>query len=130
MSALERLKGAMVRVEALVDFYKQSPTVTIDMMDSTTEVTMEDLETLLDGIKDRYGASELTQTFKTQKEIENDIRVAKEINEREEKIKEDIKQLGEEARRLEGLIAEEKGWLRGYNEGYEDGRGVEAGRIP
>ena len=53
MSTLERLRNSMVRVRSLVDFNKQNPTVTLDMIDCMTRVTIQDLKTLLDGLEDR-----------------------------------------------------------------------------
>ena len=53
MDAIERLKDAMTRVKALVDFYQESPTICIDMLDSFTDVTVEDLKILLEGLADR-----------------------------------------------------------------------------
>ena len=101
MNAIERLKGAMVRVKALVDFYRQQPTVTIDMMDSITEVTMEDLKILLDGLADRDISLKETKSNATEAEIE----MAKES------------------------IKEQEAWIKGYNKGYEAERDGEAKRV-
>ena len=101
MNAIERLKGSMVRVEALVDFYRQSPTATLDMLDSMTDVTIQDLETLLDALKDR-DISLKRPKFKTPREIERDAKLAKII------------------------VDEREIWERGYDRGYD--KGYEAGR--
>ena len=53
MNSMEKLKDSMFRVKALVDFYQQSPNTTLDSMDSFTNVTIQDLETLLEGLMDR-----------------------------------------------------------------------------
>ena len=82
MNALERLKGSMVRVKALVDFYQEHPATTLDMMYSMTAVTIKDLETLLDGLADR-DISLKRPKFKTPREIERDAKLAKVIIEEE-----------------------------------------------
>ncbi len=53
MDGIEKLKSAMVRVEALVNFYQEQGGITLDMMDSMTAVTIKDLKTLLEGLMDR-----------------------------------------------------------------------------
>ncbi|KKL23694.1 hypothetical protein LCGC14_2422790 [marine sediment metagenome] len=110
MDGIERLKGAMVRVEALVDFYKESPTVTLDMMDSFTEVTMEDLETLLDGLADR-DISLKRPKCKTPREIEKDAKLVKQLQ------------------TLIPLFVEREIWAREYEKGYKAGRDGEVKRI-
>jgi len=72
MNSMEKLKDSMVRVKALVDFYQQSPNTTLDSMDSFTNVTIEDLETLL--------VSKLGPKFKTPLEIAKDVVEAKGYN--------------------------------------------------
>ncbi len=99
MNAMERLKSAMVRVKALVDFYH--PTVTIDMTDSITEVTIEDLKTLLDGLADRDISLKRSESSAT----ETEIKMAKDS------------------------IKERELWVKGYDKGYEAGRDGEAKRI-
>ena len=53
MDAMERLKGAMVRVEALVSFYQGHLSTTLDNMELITPVTIRDLKALLDALADR-----------------------------------------------------------------------------
>lgn len=50
MNTIDRLKDTMTKVKALIDFYKQNPHTELNMMDSITDVTMGDLEILLDGL--------------------------------------------------------------------------------
>ena len=140
MNDIERLEHAMFRVEKLVKFYLQSPTVTLDMIDSITSVTIQDLETLLDALKDRGMSSKdrsmlsaVTEIFKrpefkTQKEIERDLKLAKGVNKEEDMTKE-IKRLDKETRQLEKSIAEQKGWIAGYKQGYETGKRMEVGQF-
>jgi len=94
----------MVRIEALVNFYKEHPTTTLDRMDSITSVTMEDLRTLLDGLSDR-DISLKRPEFKTQKEMERGVKLAKTI------------------------LDEREVWIKGYNKGYKEGRDGELKRI-
>ena len=110
----------MVRVEKLVNLYYQSPTVTLDMIDSITRVTIQDLKTLLDGLEDR-DTSLKRPKFIPQKEIERDLKLAKEINKEKER-GEKVKRLKEEMRQFEISTAEYRVWLKGYEEGYDAGR--------
>ncbi len=104
MNAIERLKDSMVRVEALVDFHRENPNITIDIwMDSMSAVTIGDLKVLLEGLRDR-DISLKRPKFVPQKEIERDITLAKEI-------------VG-----LKQSIIEQKSWLAGYDKGYTAGR--------
>ena len=127
MTAIERLKHTMFRVEKLVNFYLQSPTVTLDMMDSITDVTMRDLNTLLDGLKDRdislSEMPELTGLGRIHKETikarsmssaVTEIFKRPEFKTQKEIYKENI---------------EGKAWTRGYNHGYTAGRNGELKRI-
>ena len=107
MNAMERLRNSMVRVRALVNFYREHPETTLDMMDSMTAVTMEDLKTLLDALADR-DISLKRPEFKTPREIERDIKLAKEINKEVERKRFEINQLDEDIRRLERLILEKR----------------------
>ena len=108
MNGIERLKDSMVRVRSLVDFYQESPTTTLDMMDSMTAVTIGDLETLLDGLADR-DISLKRPKFKTPREIERDAKLAKII--------------------VDLTIDEREVWVRGYDKGYEAGRDGELKKI-
>ncbi|KKK52241.1 hypothetical protein LCGC14_3106860, partial [marine sediment metagenome] len=76
MNGIERLQDAMVRVEALVNYYQEQEGITLDMMDSMTAVTIRDLKTLLEGLMDR-DISLIGPKLKTGKEIEEDIKEAK-----------------------------------------------------
>ena len=117
MDALERLKGSMVRVKALIDFYQHSPFVILhgidaagrDVLHTTTNVTVEDLERLLDGLADRDISLKEPKPKKiyicTPKEIERDAKLAKVIVDKRET------------------------WVKGYNKGYEVGRNGELKRI-
>lgn len=102
MNALERLRDSMFRVGSLVDFYKQSPTITLDTIDFLTKVTMEDLNVLLHGLEDRDISlhSSKRPKFKTPREIERDAKLAKIIVEEED---------------------EREAWIRGYGRGYKGG---------
>ena len=125
MNAIERLKGSMVRVKALIDFYQHSPFVMLhgidaagrDVLDTTTNVTVEDLERLLDGLADR-DISLKRPKFKTPREIERDAKLAKIIVD-EREIEEDTK-----ITRMKRDL-----WTRGYDKGYEAGRNRELKRI-
>ena len=125
MNAIERLKGSMVRVKALVDFYQHSPFVMLhgidaagrDVLDTTTNVTVEDLERLLDGLADR-DISLKRPKLKTPREIERDAKLAKIIVD-EREIEEDTK-----ITRMKRDL-----WTRGYDKGYEAGRNGELKRI-
>ncbi len=113
----------MVRVEALVDFYRQAPNIRLDAMDSFTDVTIQDLETLLDALKDRSMSSAVSEIFKrpkfkTPREIERDAKLAKIIVD-EREIEEDTK-----ITRMKRDL-----WTRGYDKGYEAGRNGELKRI-
>ncbi len=105
MDGIERLKGAIVRVEALVNFYQRHLSTTLDMMDSMTAVTIQDLKTLLEGLTER-DISLAGPKLKTGKEIEEDIKVAK-------------------------VLAHQRKtpWVEGYNKGYKAGRDGEVKRI-
>jgi len=46
------LRKAIEKVERLIFFYQQFPNLTLDAMDSTTEVTISDLGLLLTRIKE------------------------------------------------------------------------------
>ncbi len=94
----------MVRVSALVNFYREHPETTLDVMDSITAVTMEDLKTLLDALADR-DISLKRPELKTQKEIERDIKIAK------------------------AIVNEREVWTRGYDKGYKAGRDGELKKI-
>ena len=98
MNAMERLRNSMVRVSALVNFYREHPETTLDMMDSITAVTMEDLKTLLDALADR-DISLKRPEFVPQREIERDAKLAKVI-----------------------ISNQEDWWSRGYDRGYKAGR--------
>ncbi len=104
MNAIERLKNSMVRVSALVNFYREHPETILDMTDSMTAVTIGDLKVLLDGLADR-DISLKRPELKTQKEIERDIKVAK------------------------AIVDEREVWTRGYDKGYKAGRDGELKRI-
>ena len=98
MDAIMQLKDSMVRVKALIDFNQENPTTTIfGTVASSTKVTMEDLQTLLDALADR-DISIKGMEFKTQKEIERDVSIAKET------------------------IGQQNSWVRGYDKGYKAGR--------
>ena len=98
MDAAERLKGAMVRVKALVGFYQEHlTTIIFGTVDLPTEVIIEDLKVLLEGLADR-DISIKRPEFVSQREIERDIRLAKEI------------------------VDERESWTKGYNKGYQAGR--------
>lgn len=84
---MERLKDSIVRVKALVD----CPSTII------CESTIEDLKILLDGLADR-DISIKGMNFKTLKEIERDVKLAKII------------------------VDEGETWTRGYDKGYQAGR--------
>ena len=107
MDAIERLKSAMLRVEALVDYYKEHPNTSIFSQfktpgDSITTITIEDLKILLTYVTD---CGDLRRPeFVPQKEIERDIKLAKEIVE------------------LKQSIVEQESWLAGYDKGYTAGR--------
>ncbi|KKN01000.1 hypothetical protein LCGC14_1132230 [marine sediment metagenome] len=103
---MERLKDSMTRVSALVNFYKESPATTLDMMDSLTEVTMQDLETLLDALADR-DISLKRPEFKTPREIERDAKLARIIVDQKDRAT----------------------WIKGYDQGYKAGRDGEATRV-
>ncbi len=114
MDGIERLKGAMVRVEALVSFYRGHLSTTLDTMELITPVTIRDLKTLLEGLMDR-DISLAGPKLKTGKEIEEDIKEAKVIV--------------EEVRHRVESGEEREAWLTGYNKGYKAGRDGEAERI-
>lgn len=95
----QRLKDSMIRAKNLVDFYKQNPITTLDMMDSVTAVTMEDLETLLDGLADR------DISIKHSEPTEIEIEMAKQS------------------------ILDQESWLKGYDRGYKAGRDGELKKI-
>ena len=118
MNAMKRLKDSMVRVEALVNFYLEHPATTLDMMDSFTTVTVEDLKTLLDALADR-DISLKRPEFKTPREIERDVELAKEINKEVERKRFEINQLNKDIRRLESLLLEKRLkviWKEGEND--------------
>ncbi len=71
------------------------------MTDSITEVTIEDLKTLLDGLADR----DISLREPKSNATETEIKMAKES------------------------IKEQELWVRGYDKGYEAGRDGEAKRI-
>ena len=106
MNAMERLKDSMVRVSALVNFYREHPETTLDMMDSMTAVTMEDLKTLLDALADR-DISLKRPEFVPQREIERDIKLARIIVDQKDRAT----------------------WIKGYDQGYKAGRNGEATRV-
>ena len=114
MNGIEKLKDSMVRVEALVSFYRGHLSTTLDMMDSQTPVTIRDLKTLLDALADR-DISLIGPKLKTGKEIEEDIKEAKVIV--------------EEVRHRVESGEEREAWLTGYDKGYKAGRDGEAERI-
>ena len=120
MNAMERLKDSMTRVSALVNFYLEHPTTTLDMMDSMTAVTIGDLKVLLDALADR-DISLKRPELKTQREMGRDIKLAKETNHKEFV----ISQFYEDIKRLEKSIAEQKAWIRGYKKGYVAGGNME-----
>ena len=95
MDAMKRLKDSMVRVKSLVDFYFQSPTVTLDTIDFMTRVTIEDLKILLDGLEDRDISLKRPKLIPL-KELAKVL-----VDERE---------------------IWERGYDRGYDKGYEAGR--------
>ena len=99
MDGIERLKGAMVRVEALVSFYQGHLSTTLDTMELITPVTIKDLKTLLDGLADR-DISLIGPKLKTGKEIERDIKLAAKVI----------------------VSDQEDWWSRGYDRGYRAGR--------
>jgi polyphosphate kinase 2 (PPK2 family) len=107
MDAFERLKASMVRVGSLVDFYQHSPFVILhgidaagrDVLDTTTNVTVEDLERLLDGLADR------DISLKHSKPTEIEIEMAKQSD------------------------SDRGIWVRGYDEGYKAGRDGELKKI-
>jgi hypothetical protein len=102
MDAFERLKASMVRVRDLIDFYQHSPFVILhgidaagrDVLDTATNVTVEDLERLLDGLADR-DISLKRPEFKTPREIERDAKLTKVI------------------------VDEHETWLKGYKAGRD-----------
>ena len=104
MDATEKLKGSIIRVKTLIAFYREHLGITLDMMDSTTVVTIEDLVTLLEALADR-DISIKGMEFKTQKEIEGDVSLAKET------------------------IGQQNSWVRGYDKGYKAGRDGELRRV-
>jgi len=106
MNAMKRLKDSMVRVEALVNFYLEHPATTLDMMDSFTTVTMEDLKTLLDGLADR-DISLKRPEFVPQREIERDAKLARIIVDQKDRAT----------------------WVKGYDQGYKAGRDGEGTRV-
>ena len=97
MNAIERLKDSMSRVETLISFYKEHLGITLDMIDSMTAVTIEDLKILLDGLADR-DISLKRPEFRTPKEIEGDAKLAKQ------------------------LVESQEAWLKGYDKRYQAGR--------
>ncbi len=105
MDGIEKLKSAMVRVEALVNFYQEQGGITLDMMDSMTAVTIKDLKTLLEGLMDR-DISLIGPKLKAGKEIEEDIKVAKVLAHQRKTL-----------------------WVEGYDKGYKAGRDGEAERV-
>ena len=108
MNAMERLENSMIRVRALINFYKQHPTTTLDMMDGLTAVTIGDLNILLAGLADRdISISEMPELVPLRETI-RDIKVAKEKLDKEEEF--DV-------------------WIKGYDKGYESGRNGELKRI-
>ena len=112
MDGIERLKDSMARVKALVGFYQHSPFVTLhgidaagrDVLDTTTNVTVEDLETLLNGLADR-DISLRKPELKTQREMGRDAKLAK------------------------AIVDEREIWAREYEKGYKAGRDGEVKRI-
>ena len=106
MNAMERLKDSMVRVSALVDFYLEHPTTTLDMMDSMTAVTIGDLKVLLDALADR-DISLKRPEFVPLKEIERDVKLARILVDQKDRAT----------------------WIKGYDQGYKAGRNGEATRV-
>lgn len=97
MDDIERLKDSMVKVEALVDFYQEHPSLCIDMLDTLTKVTIGDLKILLNGLVDRDISLKRPKLIPL-KEIERDTKLAKQ------------------------LVDEQEAWTRGYDSGYKAGR--------
>ena len=52
----DKLREAAERIKRLVTFYQQFPDLTLDAMDSMTEVTMNDLQLLLTALADSADA--------------------------------------------------------------------------
>ena len=106
--ATAKLKDSMVRVKALIDYYNQSPK---GIFDTINNVTIKDLETLLEALRDRrivYPPLE----FKTHEEVLKDFKLAKEKHKKE----------GEE-KALSDMFNS------GYKAGYDKGRDSEIKRI-
>ena len=101
MNAMERLKNAMVQVRSIIDFHQQFPT---GMTYPFTDITIKNLEILLDGLADR-DISLKSPKFVSQKEMERDIGLAK------------------------ILVGERETWVDGYDKGYKAGRDGEAMRV-
>ena len=103
--ATAKLKDSMVRVKALIDYYNQSPK---GIFDTINNVTIKDLETLLEALRDRrivYPPLE----FKTPSEITRDLMEAKEKEQHESNVS--------------------RGFDYGYKAGYKAGRDREAERV-
>ena len=100
--ATAKLKDSMVRVKALIDCYNQSPK---GIFDTINNVTIKDLETLLEGLMDR-DISLVGPKLKAGKEIEEDIKVAKVLAHQRKTL-----------------------WVEGYDKGYKAGRDGEAERV-
>ena len=108
MNAMERLENSMIRVRALINFYKQHPTTTLDIIGGMTTVTIDDLKILLDGLADRdISISEMPELVGLG-QIHRETIEAREVLEKETKF---------------------DAWRRGYDDGYKGGRDRELRNI-